>query len=56
MMHWTFCMERILDLTHLLNEEKDFFSSESELFEIDPESEYLFDVQDSGLYLTLNQG
>ncbi|QHJ75833.1 hypothetical protein vBAbaMPhT2_230 [Acinetobacter phage vB_AbaM_PhT2] len=49
-------MEKVFDLTHLLNEEKDFFASETELLEFDPELEFSLNVQDSGLYLTLNQG
>lgn len=50
-------MEKNLDLTHLLNEETDANSDVMlKLYELDPEWNYAFNVNDSGLSLTLSQG
>ncbi|WJJ54753.1 hypothetical protein [Acinetobacter phage AB1I1M-1] len=50
-------MEKTLDITHLLNEECDnTFDGAINLFEMDPELDYMFNVDDSGLSLTVIQG
>jgi hypothetical protein len=51
-------MEKVLDLTHLLNEdcEPQSFEIVGRIFELDPDLPYSFNVHDSGLSLVVDQG